>query len=195
MEPKTSDNRTKIISAAYRVLAEQGYEAATIKEIAKAAKVAPGLLHYYFTNKNELLIEVLTEVSKQYLQLMTTQITPGQPQPDLIQIGLEEPRSRVEKQPEWYRLRYELFALGLRNSEFKPGVGELLESGRYGIRQILQRVLRDKFDETSGLTAILLACFDGLALQKLMTPDFDLDAAYKVLGQMLRVYFNSLEKH
>jgi len=32
----------------------------------------------------------------------------------------------------------------------------------------------------------LLALYDGLALQKIMDPTFDLEAAYRLLAQMLR---------
>ena len=32
------------------------------------------------------------------------------------------------------------------------------------------------------------ACFDGLALQKLVDPDFDIETADRVLAQMLRSY-------
>jgi hypothetical protein len=35
------------------------------------------------------------------------------------------------------------------------------------------------------LVAVMLACFDGLALQKLADPEFDLDSAYKVLDRMI----------
>jgi hypothetical protein len=31
----------------------------------------------------------------------------------------------------------------------------------------------------------MLAAFDGLALQKLVDPDFDLDGAYRVLDRMI----------
>jgi hypothetical protein len=36
------------------------------------------------------------------------------------------------------------------------------------------------------LAALLLALFDGLALQKIMDSSFDLDAAYHLLAQLLR---------
>jgi hypothetical protein len=36
------------------------------------------------------------------------------------------------------------------------------------------------------LAALLLALFDGLALQKIMDASFDLEAAYSVLARMLR---------
>jgi hypothetical protein len=46
-------------------------------------------------------------------------------------------------------------------------------------------VERSSLDPTI-LAALLLALFDGLALQKIMDPSFDLDAAYQLLAQMLR---------
>jgi len=47
------DRRARIVAAAYRVLVEQGYRAASIKTIARSAGVVPGLIHYYFTSKEE----------------------------------------------------------------------------------------------------------------------------------------------
>ena len=41
--------------------------------------------------------------------------------------------------------------------------------------------------ENEALAAVLLACFDGLALQKLADPEgFDLDAAYAALATMAK---------
>src|SRR4029079_2257477 len=53
------DPRAAIVAAAYRVLAEQAYEPTTIQQIARVAGVAPGLVHYYFDSKEQLLGEVL----------------------------------------------------------------------------------------------------------------------------------------
>jgi len=97
----------------------------------------------------------------------------------------------------WLLLRYELFALGLYNTLLAPGVRDLLAQGRHAIgkavslvRQSAQQVQTP--EATAGwaidpltLAALLLAVFDGLALQKIMDPDVDLDAAYRLLTQML----------
>ncbi len=48
---KNQDNRSQIVLAAYQLLAEKGYDSATMKEIAGVAGVAPGLIHYYFESK------------------------------------------------------------------------------------------------------------------------------------------------
>ncbi len=58
--------RERIVAAAYRVLSEQGSHATSIKEIAKAAAVAPGLVHYYFESKEQLLLEVTRDCCRLY---------------------------------------------------------------------------------------------------------------------------------
>lgn len=54
----TDERRAQIVRGMRHVLAKQGYERASIGDIAKAAKITPGLVHYHFKNKLEIL-EVL----------------------------------------------------------------------------------------------------------------------------------------
>jgi AcrR family transcriptional regulator len=172
------------VDAAYRVLSERGSDAATIKEIAHAAGVAPGLVHYYFAGKEELLIGVLRAASERYtaeMAALAAQIPPA----DLPAAALDEPRRRALRQPAWYRLRYELFGLGLREPALRDGVAALLASGRRGIAAVVQRALPDHAPEAEALAGVLLACFDGLALQHLVDPTFDLDLAYQALAGLL----------
>lgn len=51
----TSERRQEIADALRRVMAAEGYERATIQRIAKEAGLAPGLVHYHFENKAEIL--------------------------------------------------------------------------------------------------------------------------------------------
>lgn len=46
--------KQEIIDVAMQVFAEKGYETTTMKDIAKAADVVPGLCYHYFKNKHEL---------------------------------------------------------------------------------------------------------------------------------------------
>ena len=49
----------RILSATVLVLSKKGYENATIKEIAREANVNWGLLHYYFKDKEDLVVQAL----------------------------------------------------------------------------------------------------------------------------------------
>src|SRR5947208_14115527 len=62
---RSSKTRDKILQAAFSVLSRQGYENSSIKEIAEAAGVAQGLVHYYFKSKQQLVLAVLAEVCRE----------------------------------------------------------------------------------------------------------------------------------
>lgn len=178
--------RDRIVAAAYEILAKKGYDATTFKEIARSAEAAQGLIHYYFGSKDQLLLEVLKEASertRQEMRRFVAALPKGQPRPGMS--VLAQPKERVNRQPEWYRLRYELFALGMRKLELRSGVGELLANGRRGVGEVLGRLSGKEIPDQEALSAVMLACFDGLALQKLADPDFDIDAAYRVLDRMI----------
>jgi AcrR family transcriptional regulator len=189
METRTT-TREQIIQAAYRVLAEQGYDAATIKAIAREAGVAPGLLHYYFASKDELLIEVLKDISQRYT-VSGRQMSASLPAEQLGEAGLNDALQRTLHSPETYRLRYELFALGLRNPALLPAVRSLLASGRSGISHVVHTAVGERSFDASTLASILLACFDGLALQRLAEPDFDIESAYRLLSRVLNSFLES----
>src|ERR1700730_19332662 len=57
--------RVQIVRAAAAVLGRQGYAETSLKDVAREAKVAPGLLHYYFDSKEDLLLEVVMVTERQ----------------------------------------------------------------------------------------------------------------------------------
>lgn len=57
------ESRRKELTAAFaRVLAEHGFAGATIAAVADEAGVAPGLIHHYFTSKDELFECLLVDL-------------------------------------------------------------------------------------------------------------------------------------
>jgi AcrR family transcriptional regulator len=194
-EPSEEQQKTKerIIAAASKVLAEKGYEATTLREISREAQAAPGLVHYYFGGKDELLVEVLQAAGRRFHQRME-RLVQQIPAEQSLEAFLTQLHERVELEPEVYRLRYESFSLGLHNPLIEPRVRERLAQRREELGSVIAKVLensegtegmqRSSLDPTL-LAALLLSIFDGLALQKIMDPTFDLEAAYHLLAQML----------
>lgn len=186
MTTENPTTRDQIVEAAYQVLAEKGYEAASIKEIAREAGIASGLVHYYFKSKDELLLEVMKTASKRYGEFIH-RLTRGLNQDELPEQLLAAVKQRVDVQPEWYRLRYELFTLAFHSPEMRRCVSELFDKGRTGICSILQTILENSDeDKRSALASIMMALSDGLALQKLSDPNFDLDGAYDLFYQLIK---------
>jgi TetR/AcrR family transcriptional repressor of bet genes len=59
----TEHRRQEIVLGLMAAMAEKGYEKASIQSIAKAAGLSPGLIHYHFKTKLEILIALMTELS------------------------------------------------------------------------------------------------------------------------------------
>jgi TetR/AcrR family transcriptional repressor of bet genes len=62
----TEERRQQIAAAFARVLAQRGYEAASIGETARVAGLPPGLLHYHFANKLEILLAVVDQLFRDH---------------------------------------------------------------------------------------------------------------------------------
>ncbi|WP_319456725.1 MULTISPECIES: TetR/AcrR family transcriptional regulator [unclassified Mycobacterium] len=58
---QAQQRREQFIDAALAVFAAKGVDGTSIKDIAEAASVTPGLLYHYFTGKEALIAAVLTE--------------------------------------------------------------------------------------------------------------------------------------
>ena len=54
--PGNQDTRQSILDAARAVFAERGFDNASIRAIATAAKVDPALVHHYFGGKDQLFV-------------------------------------------------------------------------------------------------------------------------------------------
>ena len=70
-EPETfrgTSKRERILRAAVDVFAEHGYFNAKVAQIAKSAGVADGTIYLYFDGKEDLLITIFREHTRNYLQ-------------------------------------------------------------------------------------------------------------------------------
>ena len=58
----TQERRTQIVQALAQVMAERGFERATVAEIARRAGLTPGIVHYHFHDKHEVLLCLAEEL-------------------------------------------------------------------------------------------------------------------------------------
>jgi TetR/AcrR family transcriptional repressor of bet genes len=62
--PKNTDaRRAQIVGGLRAVMGERGYAGASISRIAAAAGLAPGLVHYHFSSKQEILLALVAELA------------------------------------------------------------------------------------------------------------------------------------
>jgi AcrR family transcriptional regulator len=66
-EGDLGETKAKILDAAFRRLANEGYAALSMREIAKVAGVNHALINYHFRSKDELVIAVLDAANRELL--------------------------------------------------------------------------------------------------------------------------------
>ena len=99
----SADKRDRILKAAIKVFAKNGFYATRVSEIAKAAGVADGTIYLYFKNKDDVLITIFQDGIQQLLVILREVASSGQPFDERItriielQLGLlEEQRDLAE---------------------------------------------------------------------------------------------------
>ena len=65
---KSSDKHRRIIEAAVKVFAKNGFYNSKVSEIARAAQVADGTIYLYFQNKDDILISLFEEEMQRILE-------------------------------------------------------------------------------------------------------------------------------
>ena len=77
-DAERGDTRAKILAAAFRRLATEGYAALSVREIARDAGVNHALINYHFRTKDQLVIAVLDAANQRLLARQSAMYqTPG----------------------------------------------------------------------------------------------------------------------
>lgn len=83
---KTADKHNKILRAAIRVFARNGFFDSRIAEIAKEANVADGTIYLYFNNKYDILVTIFEEEMGKIIARVKQEIA-----------SLDDPREKLER--------------------------------------------------------------------------------------------------
>jgi len=115
--PKSSETATRILQAAYRRLATDGYARLNMRDVATEAGVNHALIHYYFGSKDQLVIAVLDEANRRLLERQTQMYTT----PDDFVAKWAQARAFYEQDlaSGFVRVQMELWAASLSNETLR----------------------------------------------------------------------------
>ncbi len=193
MSPSPDDEKAQqIITAASTILAQKGYSATTISQVAREAGVSRGLLHYYFENKEELLAQVVHHSATTSLILMGTLFEQNDSADDLAAALTNTIRYIRKLAPDFFYLFYESWAVARQSSAVAEELKVLFQSFRSAIREGLEsaasRGVITPALPLDALAALLMGIIDGLVLQVLAEPELVKDQAlWTATEQAIRV--------
>jgi AcrR family transcriptional regulator len=174
-----STNREKkidsILHASLRVLATKGYENATIADISKTAHVSRGILHYYFSDKEDLVSKTLAKSSDSLVQSILVEVKRNSAE-EVVDDMLDGYIMNLQQHPDFYAFLFEMWCASRRSKKIRHELEICVEK----VVNVIQRLLKDA--EESGITNFileeskekaraLLALSDGIAFHLLLNPD------------------------
>ncbi len=164
--------RSQIVRAAAAVLGRQGYAETSLKDVAREAGVAPGLLHYYFESKEELLLEVVTVTERQMVANWKAVVEAVDDPLERIVTGLDHAEARCAEQPEFFRLLLDLYTVSLSSPALRTRCARLrahlVDEIEIELRQVLGRLPAYSLVTPRELAGAVLSAIDGIALSSLV---------------------------
>jgi AcrR family transcriptional regulator len=180
--------RGQIVRAAARVLGRIGYSESSIKQIALEAGVAPGLVHYYFTSKEELLVAVVHELEREMVADWQSAVAGIDDPLERIVAALDHTAVRCAEHPEFFRLLFDLYMVGLSNPTIRQRCAELwkhfVDDIEAEVRQVLDRLPVPGNVPPRELAEAIGGAIDGIALAGLIRENSPAPS-YEALKAML----------
>ena len=177
--PKVVDHaarRAELVDAAWRVIAAEGLEAATVRRIAQAAGCTTGLVTHYFESKDDMLVAALREVHRRAGQRMIRHVGGADIGAVLLEVILDALPMDDDRQLEWKvwlafwgraatdeRLRQEQQR---RYSEWRGLLGKLIRRARP----------QDTAAERRTAVDLIAGAINGLGIQATLEPGSFTDA-------------------
>ncbi len=165
------DKAARIVDAMRASVAERGTAGSTFDQVARAAGVSRGLLHYYFGTKERLLVEVVRRDCDVRLAALDAALARARSADDFIAVLVASLQDVVRDDPGFVTLVFELFVLSRRHEDVAAEFSELLSRPRAQVAALLRAkqaegVLRLRA-EPEAVVDVLLALADGIWLRML----------------------------
>jgi len=140
---KNDSKKGEIINATLRCIYEKGAEEISMRFIAKEAKVNQSTLHYYFNNKENLLIEFIEALFNRFIydiqRQYSTSDAPGKKLEAIFNAG----RTFVGKQKELFVVFIHCWALSMRNPIMRKKFSDLYDR----ICGVIENILEEGYQK------------------------------------------------
>jgi AcrR family transcriptional regulator len=157
------------------VLLSEGVNGTTTRVLATRLGVNLATLHYYFRDKDEILLEVYKHIGESHRNFLKVKFAKPSPLKAQIADLLTVIWEAVEAQRDQELLVYEMAIYGIRNAAFEASTRLMQEEWLYHYREILAQAIDINQDQSAmdldQIANLCFAGFTGIILQWLISGD------------------------
>lgn len=162
-----SERKLQIIKATIDCITRHGYNNFSMQDVALIANVSKGIIHYYFLNKEDLMMAVLDHVSEEieeHLAATDSNTTPVKRLSNVIWIC----SYIVQNNREYYRINMDFWTQIDQKETVQKEIALHYAKFRSTVAIIIQEGINQGFfqkGDASHFASIIIAMIDGIALQ------------------------------
>ncbi len=160
--------RSQLTRAAYNVVAQKGYYEFTIRDIAREAGLSTGLVHYYFKNKKDLLLNLLKEINRNMLVILNRNISKADDPREKLNIFMTQAFDLVKNEKDYFYIVIDFWTQVNKSERMKLANSKLFKSYRDEITKILQEGIAKGFFtkmDVDYTAAVIISIIQGLIIQ------------------------------
>lgn len=165
------ERREQIIEATRRVMVKRGINMMRVSDIAKVAKVSPGIVHYYFETKEDLIRETFEDSFTQSIERRRSILDQNLAVEEKLNALIKSYVPMDDRTKQTWHVWLELWVGALQDEELRK-----VNDGAYGtwramIGEVIEEGQQQGIFRTKGTEPIvnqLVSMIDGLAVQVML---------------------------
>jgi len=165
---KFAERRAELGEAALTTLAELGYARTSLREIAQNSEFSHGVLHYYFTDKLDLILCSVRQYKVRCVKRYDDVTANATAFDELLEGFVSALGDTLRNEAPMHRLWYDLRAQSLFEQAFRADVAEIDKSLEKMIWRVLSRLAEISGKPARLPSSVAYATFDGLFQQGLL---------------------------
>lgn len=171
----TEIRRREISQALYRCIAERGYSNASVRDIAQEAGMRPGLIHHYFSSKDEILAVLTEEIFEKYWERMSRLLEENEDRelPERLRVGIEFIFRQVAGDRDLIKVFHELWILAEHDPALNKSLRSLYRQYRNSVAAVIEEYLSENDVQdvkAKDLAAFLVSASEGASIQWFIDP-------------------------
>ena len=166
--------RLQLTAAAYNVVSKKGYYNFTIKDIADEAGMSAGLVHYYFKNKQDLLLNLLRQINTNIRVALQNDLANIEDPVDKLSVFILRACNLIIEEKNYFYVLLDFWTQLNHNERMRKAIQKLYQSYRKVCWDILNEgIIQGKINQidVSYTATMIVSMVQGLIIQYVIEPD------------------------
>ena len=188
-KPVRDERRKQILEAVHACLLEKPFHKTSIKDIAREAGLNHGALHYYFKNKEDLLLEYIEYIANKFMnkfdERFRIEFEKSAVDIQSFQNKMRWALTEIAFNQELAHIYTEIWAHALYNEKIMNKLKDMYRAWREQVIREVNNFVESK-EEAKRISSMIMALWEGMSLMAIFFGKNDLSAEID-FGKFLQI--------